>query len=352
MRGVRKIHFINRIDRDNVGDWNCCPLEYYYWYFKNYNIIRHDIGSVDFNEIDRDDIVILGGGGLFDVLEPFNQAINTFLKLCDHVIAWSCGFNTHNERLRADTELTPIDIDKFMLAGVRDYDHPSGAEYLPCPSVKALSPDKDRSPIRRYGIIFHRNLPEISELPYDSISNNESITRINDFILDSEAIVTNSYHCAYWASLLERKAIVVNKFSTKFDGFKYPPEFAEISLDDKEEAVRVIDLAFERASVYSGIMEEAETLNDRYFEKVKDIIEGMGFPKSNDYHDFYLMNATRDLRFDNLQGEVSMLNDSVVWLYDKLDKLVQLEQSNIVKQQELERKYSELQKLIFAEKQS
>lgn len=262
MKNVRKIHFINRIDRDNAGDWNCSPLEYYYWFFKNYNVIRHDIGSVDYNEIDRDDVVILGGGGLFNVLEPFNQAINRVLSLCDHVIAWSCGFNTHNEKMPSDIDPTPIDFDKFMLTTIRDYDHPSGIDYLPCPSVKALIIDKDRKPLRKYGILYHRNLSEINQLPFDSISNNESITRINDFILDSEAIVTNSYHGAYWASLLERKVIVVNKFSSKFDWFKYAPEFTEISLEDKEEAVRVIDCVFEKASVYNGIMEEAEEQND------------------------------------------------------------------------------------------
>ncbi len=347
MRDIRKIHFINRIDRENAGDWNCSPLEYYYWYFKNYNIIRHDIGSVDFNEIDRDDVVILGGGGLFDVLEPFNQAINTVLKLCDHVIGWGCGFNTHNERLQVDTNFSTIDLDKFMMITIRDYDHPIGIEYLPCPSVKAFNMDKGRKPIRKYGVIYHRSLPEIRKLPYDSISNNESLSRINDFILDSEAIVTNTYHCAYWASLLERKAIVVNKFSSKFDGFKYKPEFVEISPEDTEEAVRIIDRAFDRASVYNGIMEEAESLNDAFFERVRGFIEDLGFPKSNDYGDFYLLNKTRDLRFDNLRGELLSLNDNVMWLYDKLDKIVQLEQSNMLKQQELEKNISELQKYII-----
>ena len=346
MRGVKKIHFINRIDRENAGDWNCSPLEYYYWYFKKYNIMRHDIGAVDYNEIDRDDVVIFGGGGLFDVLEPFNRAINNVFELCDHVIAWSCGFNTHNARLQADTDFPPIDLGKFELSAIRDHDHPSGADYLPCPSVKALSFDKDRKPLRKYGVIYHRSMPEISNLPFASISNNESITRINDFILDSEAIVTNSYHGAYWAALLERKVIVINKFSSKFDSFKYPPEFVETSPEDMEEAVTMIDHAFEKARVYSGIIDEAESLNDRFFDKVRMLIEGAGFEESNDYQNFYIQNALKEIRLDNLQKEVSMVNDSVVWLYDKIDKIVQLEQLCMNKEQALEKKFADLELYI------
>ncbi|MCR5651813.1 MAG: polysaccharide pyruvyl transferase family protein [Lachnospiraceae bacterium] len=346
MRGVRKIHFINRIDRDNVGDWNCSPLEFYYNYFNNYNLIRHDIGSIDYNEIDKEDMVILGGGGLFNVLDSFNLAINKVLELCDHVIAWSCGFNTHNGRLQADTDFTPLDFDKFMLVTIRDYNHPSGIEYLPCPTVKALCLDRTRTPIRKFGVIYHRSMPEISELPFDSISNNESITRINDFILDSEAIVTNSYHCAYWAILLERKAIVVNQFSSKFEYFKYKPELVEISMDDKDGALVSIKRAFDNAYVYKGVIDEDEKLNDSFFEKVRGIIESSGFSHSNDYMDFYSLSVAKDLRFVNLQGEVSMLNNGLTWLYDRIDKLVQLEQSCIQREQVLEKRCVDLQMCI------
>lgn len=64
-RNIGKIHFINRIDKDNVGDWICSPLNYFYDYFKKYNLIRHDIDFIDWNEIQREDIVIVGGGWTF-----------------------------------------------------------------------------------------------------------------------------------------------------------------------------------------------------------------------------------------------------------------------------------------------
>lgn len=35
---MKKIHFINRIDWDNAGDWGCCPLNYYLDYFEQFNV--------------------------------------------------------------------------------------------------------------------------------------------------------------------------------------------------------------------------------------------------------------------------------------------------------------------------
>ena len=55
----RKIHFVNRIDKDNLGDWLCSPLNYYYEYFSKFNIVRHDIDFIDWHEIKRDDIEII-----------------------------------------------------------------------------------------------------------------------------------------------------------------------------------------------------------------------------------------------------------------------------------------------------
>lgn len=76
MQTIRKIHFINRIDYDNVGDWNCCPLCYYYDFFKDFTLIRHEIDYINFNEIERDDVVIFGGGGILYVTESFNSSIS------------------------------------------------------------------------------------------------------------------------------------------------------------------------------------------------------------------------------------------------------------------------------------
>lgn len=116
------------------------------------------------------------------------------------------------------------------------------------------------------------------------------------------------------------------------------------------EMVSLIESAEEKAEIHRGILEEAEKINDSFFEKVKVIIENLGFPSSNDYQNAYLLNFSKDIRFSNLQGEVQVLNNSLTWLYDKIDKIAQLEQSCIMKEQNLERKYLDLQMYTVKQK--
>ena len=183
MKSMIKIHFINRIDKDNAGDWSCCPLLYYYDYFKHYSLIRHDIDFVNYNEINQSDIVILGGGGMLNVTVSFNTAINRILDICDTVVLWSGGFNTHDEQWFQGDKFPEIDFNRFSLISIRDFNHPSGIEYLPCPSVLAFpNPDMDKTNTKKkYGIIEHKDLPIKVPLFEDKITNNASMETIYKF---------------------------------------------------------------------------------------------------------------------------------------------------------------------------
>lgn len=335
-RDVRKIHFINRIDKNNIGDWICSPLNYFYDYFKKYNLIRHDIDFIDWNEIQREDIVIIGGSGLLYVTETFNLSINKLLQKCDTVIAWSVGFNTHGEQWSNGDNFPEIPLDKFKLISIRDYKHPSNLEYLPCPSVFALpSPDSVSVDIKRkFGLIGHKDLPvSLGNLPIEAINNSSSINEIAEFILSSEAVITNSYHCAFWTMLLRRKAIVINKFSTKFDYYKYRPEFVTVSKNDDVATIKeVLDAAYGRAKIYDAAYDEAINLNNGFFEKVKEIILEKGIKEGNDYQHLYelnnssLWNTQNELnkigriciRLEELQNNINNLHDE---LYDVINNL-------------------------------
>lgn len=321
----KKLHFINRLDYNNVGDWNCSPLSYYYDYFKQFNIIRHDIDFINYNEIEREDVVIFGGSGLFDVTESFNKAINQVLNLCDTVIGWSCGFNTHNGRWFQGSEFPKIDFSKFKLLGIRDYNHPSGIEYLPCPSSLAFDIFQGHSfkIKRKFGFIGHKDLLGDNFSFEDALTNNENINRIAEYILSSEAIVTNSYHCAYWTLLLGRKAIVLNKFSTKFDFYKYRPEFVEIDKDESSASIKnKFHEAYERANVYLNLFDEAKELNNKFFEKVKKIIEGAKVERNKDYENLYKLNCeqawNRQIGISKVEEKIFELHEDI---YANLDGL-------------------------------
>jgi hypothetical protein len=214
-----------------VGDWHCCPLNYFYDFFKDYNIMRHDIDYIEWERINRCDIVIIGAGGMLDVTASFNANINRLLDKCETVIAWSIGFNTHDTQWFQGENFEPVKFNKFKLISIRDYHHKSGLDWLPCPSALAPEFAMTSELKRKIGIIEHQNLPIIG-LPYDKISNAYNLHDVVEFITSSEVIVTNSYHMVYFSQLLRKKVVVYNKFSTKFDCFKYQPEFVECKNND------------------------------------------------------------------------------------------------------------------------
>ena len=67
----RTVHFVHCVEFRNRGDMNCCPYFYFSDYFDQFPCMIHNIWDVQFSAIRHDDIVILGGGGLFDCLDGF-----------------------------------------------------------------------------------------------------------------------------------------------------------------------------------------------------------------------------------------------------------------------------------------
>ena len=321
---MKKIHFINRIDWDNAGDWGCCPLNYYLDYFEQFNLIRHDIDFIDYKEIEPEDVVILGGSGLFNVTRSFNEAINKILERCNHVIAWSAGFNTHDKQWFQGTDFPTISMDKFSMLSMRDYQHPSGIEWLPDPSAAAIPKDflkSQQNTIRKYGVIEHKDLP-IKGIGYieDRIKNSESLYNILKFICESEVVITNSYHCAYWSILLQRKTIVINKWSTKFNYFKYKPEFIESKNEDAV-PVELLENASKVAQIYVNAYAEAVSMNDAYFERVKKLILELNVPKSKEYQEFYEMTYMKSWNIQSKLAEVSRLSERMEYLQNAINDL-------------------------------
>ena len=71
-----------------------------------------------------------------------------------------------------------------------------------------------------------------------------------------EYIITNTYHGVYWATLLERKVIVL-PFKSGLFSFKYPPVYC---FDGN-----ISDDLMNKAKVYEGILEEDRKLNFGFY---------------------------------------------------------------------------------------
>ncbi|MDR1377906.1 MAG: polysaccharide pyruvyl transferase family protein [Synergistaceae bacterium] len=297
---MNKIHFVSAFDRRNTGDWVTSPLNYYYGFFKQYSVIAHDILTVHWAEIYKDDIVIIGGGGMLDLCDEWNMAINKLTEVCENVVVWSAGFNRHyNEKLSIS-----LKTERFKLCGVRDFNLP-GFEWLPCVTCKLPELDKKLATKRYIGVISHHGnlLPGFTQ--YERITNGQNIYAIIDFISSSDIIVSNSYHALYFTMLMQKKAVCSNKFSTKFENFKYKPAYYSGDIEADAEKAQVYD------------REEARKLNDKFFESVKAFVEAKIQEPDNSYTQIYMLK-----RQSVNQSKDCLLKRLLIWLQRMIIKKV------------------------------
>ena len=254
------IFFVHCADKTNIGDTLCTPISLFQKYQKTHNQIVMDIREdMPLSRIGMDDIVILGGGGLLNYTDDWNERINQLLSLPAKVVAWGIGFNTHYDDV--DKKL-PITFERFDLFGGRDW---LGTMDNYCPCVSCLNPKVHKKyPLQRHiGIVEHKESP--IPLSYNRISNRADEKQdIFSFIGSSNVIITNTYHGAYWGLLMGKKVILYHPFSSRFDAFKYPPTIYSGDLEH--------DIAI--AKVYPEFLKESCELNKDFFEKVQNIIKG------------------------------------------------------------------------------
>lgn len=256
------LHFINRLDSSNCGDLNVSPLQYYSDFFSQYSLKRNDIRFIDYSSIAPNDVVILGGGGLFDYSECLNRAINRLLNTGAAVIAWAPGLNTHTDY--DGTFSTKIEFEKFTRVTVRNYPNPYGIEYLPDVSCKHPGLKADYKILRKYGVAMHKDYDIPSLAAYDKITNSCCIDDVLRFIGETEIVFSNSFHMIYWSLLMGKKTICVDPVSSRFS-YKYKPAFYHTVTDDISECVA--------AAKSYDIIDECIAANDSFFNYVKKIIE-------------------------------------------------------------------------------
>jgi exopolysaccharide biosynthesis predicted pyruvyltransferase EpsI len=95
------------------------------------------------------------------------------------------------------------------------------------------------------------------------IKNGSPFEDIISFLGSAELVVTNSYHGAYWATLLNRKVVVLQPFSSKFFGFRHPLMIAN-NFDDIKEITDI--------PTYPRALAESRDANLKFLEKVQKMI--------------------------------------------------------------------------------
>lgn len=229
------------------------------------------------HEIEREDIVIFGGGGLLDNSDELNRVLNRLLEICDNVIIWGAGTHkyTENNIFGKETASEVINYDRAALVGVRDYQHPSKLPYLPCVSCMnpAFMTPQENVPItRKIGTIKSalENNFAVRGVP-SFVTNAQPIGTIVKYILSSEVILVSSYHGAYWSMLLGRKAILPSTRLgvDKYKYFRHPVGFYDDITFDED---RILQIAADLPEI-PDFLEESRRLTNEFYEKCKTYIE-------------------------------------------------------------------------------
>jgi len=221
-----------QFETDNVGDLNCSPCQYF-----DYDAEKFDIKRSMHERVPAADAYIVGGGGAPRTMKYPLPGVK---------IAWGIG-TTHRSGQFAD----------FDLVGSRDKDHPEFAEWVPCASC--MSPLFDEEYEVKHGKVFYS--PSAPDRPDCMTNQGRPMEQVIEFLGSGEVVVTDSYHGAYWATLLGKITVIVNPHSAKFYQYKHQPVVIE---DGTNPPITPY--------VFPAALQECRNANIRFNAKVQDCI--------------------------------------------------------------------------------
>jgi hypothetical protein len=257
----------------NVGEALTQPADYFEF--------GHTIAKVPllpFTPTDMVSGIIIGGGGL--VRRYHNNAWLALKEVVDRtpdtvpIVIWGMGINDHG-RLdrRYDETLLHLEERRNVLIGLRDcfYDR-----YVPCVSCMRPELAEAIELQEKVGVYFHHSYP----LPFDTICKWPAMSneiqgdrisyfrRVVQFLGSCETVVTNTYHGAYWATLLNRRVIVLSPFSNKFMGFKYEPVIIK--------NVQAMDDALKLTQSYPDALSDSRKASIAFYKEAQSFLRRFG----------------------------------------------------------------------------
>ena len=296
-----------RTDQNNVGDMFSNPLRYFA--NKDDNIHTVDIDLANQTPYPDNVPVIVGGGGLigneyfgqvagaiakgqdFKNLENmwqnrwicknasneqiFNEFNEQFLKAYQKAessihqnqgpkVLWGAGHNMRDWSEKDEIKW-PKWMSDFTLVGIRDY--LQGYEWVPCASCMHPAFDKEYEVTNKVIWFEHKKqLIKATEFGREPVlrfcNSGQNFEQVIELLGSAETVVTNSYHGVYWATLLGKKVICVDAWSSKFFYFKHKPLFCKSKA--WEERIGY-------APSYPEALEECRTANVNFWNKVKQL---------------------------------------------------------------------------------
>lgn len=303
---MKKLVFIHHRDASNPGDMMASPMHYFDWSAVAEVGVR---GVLDLARPGADENVIVGGGGLIGN-DHFGAALGAHVAGAGgRRVLWGAGHNRHEypfgfrasatgwQRLRGEVrgwlvrkgwrassswsrrlsyrlnEEDRAQLACFDLVGWRDRD--GDTRWVPCASCLHPALDRHRGDRPRHATVVadHPKFFAIEAGRAPKLSNLENdLDTLVAFIASGRAVVTSSYHVAYWGLLLGRK-VVVAPWSTKFLRFKWPVELSP-DLDGLAHHLR-------RARTFPEALTEARAANLSFATEVARVL-GLSTPARRD----------------------------------------------------------------------
>jgi hypothetical protein len=304
-----KFTVVHRADPNNVGDIASNPLQYF---LKpdEYQVV--DIIKLDKTVYNSNLPLIVGGGGLianefmgnfldrvFDMSDmqqlvrmntdrwqlsnlefesTYNEFNLKFSSLIQETISkiptvtaprfiWGAGHNSDGE-IDFEKIKWPREFARFKHIGIRDYDKTSPFQWVPCASC--MHPALDKKYAIKNDIIFFEHKKQLiksTEFGSESIprfiNSGSNIEQTIELLGSSNIILTNSYHGAYWGTLLKKKVIIVGgAWSSKFKFFKHQPQIV-----GKKDSWRD---SIDRATVFENSIDECRKATINYWNTIKN----------------------------------------------------------------------------------
>ena len=305
---MTKCYVVHRHDKNNVGDIASNPLQYFK--IKDYEVI--DILKISRHVFDPNVPIIAGGGGLIanefiedslrdltvshdkncilnigqeiwnmtsaanksirdEFFSKFNPLVAEYVKkLSDEKsprVVWGAGHNGAYEKKFKGILEYPSWLRNFDLIGIRDY----GQEYDWVPCASCMHPALREKHKIKYPVIWFEHKKQLlksTEFGTDPIprfiNSGDNVEETIRLLGSADTIITNSYHGAYWGTLMGRKVIVAEAWSSKFNAMKHQPYFLGKGEYWKDHLGKI--------PVYNTALEECITATEKYYDKVKNML--------------------------------------------------------------------------------
>lgn len=248
----------------NIGDRECTPFRWFSELATDGLELRDESLNGETAAALTGEVVILGGGGLFLPL-CWQQWVAPLFARDNSIIGWGIGHHHDNVHLAPGEAggdwgasvaryRTDYPLERFRLLGVRDWR--VGVRWVP--DASCMHPAFDAvHRIDHDVVVYEHGVLEPIPLALPKLSNvgDTPFEEVAAFLASGAVVVTNSYHGAYWATLLGRPTVLWEPWCSKFLLLRYPLPWAGAA--DWERAA-------ERAPVYANALAECRAANRSY----------------------------------------------------------------------------------------